>query len=150
MQNIRFTQNGYDQLKKEFANLTASRPDAVANLKRAREMGDLSENGFYKESRAKLSSIDRRLRIISHTLKNAVIIQSAQYGWVGINTHVVLSSGGKELSFVIVGDLEADPKARKISLLSPLGKALEGKRVGDTVHITTPKGTATFTIVSIG
>ena len=149
MRQIRFTKDGYEKLKKEKEDLLLQRPDAVLDLKKAREMGDLSENGYYKSARFKLSSIDRRLRIIAATLKQAVLIDSTKNGVVNIGSLVTLLNDGKETNYTIVGDFEADPNQKKISLMSPLGKALEGKKIGDTVNIYTPSGKTTYRIINI-
>lgn len=149
MKNIRFTKKGFEALKKTYEDLKNSRPAAVADLKRAREMGDLSENGYYKAARAKLSEIDRNLRKFLFELKSADVVENSNSNQVGIGHTVRLSDGKKEKIFQIVGDLEADPIQGKISLLSPLGQALERKKVGDTAKITTPKGTIAYKIIKI-
>lgn len=149
MKNIRFTKKGFDELKKTYENLKNSRPYAVLDLKRARDMGDLSENGYYKAARAKLSEIDRNLRKFLIELKSADVVESRNNHQVGIGRTVKLSDGKREKIFQIVGDLEADPARGKISLLSPLGQALERKKVGDTAKITTPKGSISYKIIKI-
>lgn len=149
MKNIRFTKKGFDLLKKTYEDLKNSRPDAVADLKRAREMGDLSENGYYKAARAKLSEIDRNLRKFLIELKSADVVESSNNHQVGIGHTVKLSDGKQEKIFQIVGDLEADPTQGKISLLSPLGQALERKKIGETAKITTPKGFIFYKIIKI-
>ena len=149
MGNIRFTKEGFEKLKKDLDLLILSRKDAVEDLQKARAMGDLSENGYYKAAKFKLSSIDRDIRIMTSDLKQATIIESAHASTVGIGSKVVVSDGKKEQIYNIVGDLEADPKNQKISLLSPLGKALLGKKKGDNVVFQTPSGEITYLIVSI-
>ena len=148
---IRFTKAGYEKLKKERDELLTKRPFVVEDLKKAREMGDLSENGYYKASRVILSSVDRRLRIITSTIKQAVIVGSTHNysGLVSIGSTVTLSDGKKELIYTVVGDLEADPSEGKISLLSPLGKAIEGKRISHLAELNTPTGKITYKIITI-
>lgn len=149
MQRIRFTQTGYDALKQKLADLQQQRPLVIEDLKKAREMGDLSENGYYKASRAKLSFIDSTLRRIDYQLKYAQIISESNSNAVAIGKKVTLITGDRTMEFEIVGDLEANPSAGKISLLSPLGKALSQKKVGDTAEITTPQRTVIYKISSI-
>lgn len=149
MKNIRFTKKGFDALKKAYEDLKNSRPYAVSDLKRAREMGDLSENGYYKAARAKLSEIDRNLRKFLFELKSADVVKNSNNHQVGIGHTVKLSNGKKEIIFHIVGDLEADPSQKKISLLSPLGQALEGKKAGNKIEITTPSGKISYEIILI-
>ena len=149
MKNIRFTKKGFETLKKKYEDLRNSRPAAVLDLKRAREMGDLSENGYYKAARAKLSEIDKNLRTLLFELKSADVVKSSVNNKVGIGRTVKLSDGKKEIIFQIVGDLEADPSQKKISLLSPLGQALERKKVGDRAEIITPSGKISYKIIKI-
>ena len=73
MKKIRFTKSGYEKLNDQYQKLLSERRPAVEDLRKARDMGDLSENGYYKAARAKLSSIDFNLRKISGYLKNAVV-----------------------------------------------------------------------------
>lgn len=149
MTRLRFTKQGYEELQKKYKEVLASRPDAVEHLRKSREMGDLSENGYYKSSRAKLSFIDRQLRELSSSLKRAVIVESTGTSVVDIGCAVVLISNGSDVRFEIVGDLEADPAQKRISLLSPLGVALKGKKVGEHVVLEAPSGKTEFVIKSI-
>ena len=149
MKNIRFTKIGFDKLKKDYENLQKNRPLAVADLKKARDMGDLSENGYYKAARSKLSEIDRNLRTLLYEIKNAVVIAGAHKNIVNIGSIIKLSDGKKEIKLNIVGDLESDPSLGKISLLSPIGRAVENKKAGDKVDILTPSGIVTYKIISI-
>lgn len=143
---IRFTKEGFEKLKKEHADLLAQRPHAVSELKKAREMGDLSENGYYKASRQKLNFIDGQLRRTAHALKYADIIESGGEDIVEIGRTVTLSDGKRDRVYEIVGDWEADPSAGKLSLLSPIGKAIANKKVGDEVTIDIPAGKKNFLI----
>ena len=149
MQQIRFTKEGYEKLKKDYEDLLKTRPDAVEHLKKARDMGDLSENGYYKASKSKLSFIDVTLRKLSWELKQAVIIETKNLTTVDIGNKVTLNDGKKEIVYQIVGDLEANPSQGKLSLLSPLGRAIAGKQVGANVEIITPAGTITYKITTI-
>ncbi len=145
----RFTKTGYEQLKEEYAKLIAQRPAAVEDLRKAREMGDLKENGYYKASRQRLNMIDGRLTRISYNLKTAKIVEDSEKGTVGIGSTVTLVLHDKEITYQFVGDFEADPGTKKLSLLSPVGKAVEGKKVGDTVEVQTPGGKVLYIIKNI-
>ena len=149
MNRIRFTKEGYEKLKAEYEELLKQRPAIVEDLKKAREMGDLSENGYYKASRAKLSFTDSRLRRLNLNLKYAIIVEETNKDVVNIGSKVVLSIGDKEVTYDIVGDLEADPSQGKISLLSPLGRALAQKKVGNEVILETPGRKITYKITNI-
>ena len=129
---IRFTKEGYEKLKEEYKDLLRQRPLAVEDLKKAREMGDLSENGYYKESKFKLNFIDGRLRRFSDYLKRADIIDTdgskLQIDTVYIGSTVTLNDGKREKTYQIVGDLEANPGEGRLSLLSPIGRGIVEKR----------------------
>lgn len=149
MELIRFTKEGYEKLQREFEELKKERPDAVMHLKKARDMGDLSENGYYKASRAKLSSIDGRLFRIEMQLKHAQIIENNPSEGIDIGCTVTFANGDRERTYQIVGDLEANPAEGKLSLNSPIGKALSGKQQGEDVEISTPAGTTTYKILTV-
>lgn len=149
MKDLRFTKQGLVALQKKYQETLASRPDAVEHLRKSREMGDLSENGYYKSSRAKLSFIDRQLREMSSSLKRATVISAHNNTTIGIGCKVTLQIDGTVEHFEIVGDMEADPGHGKISLLSPLGAALNGKTKDDTAILKAPSGERIYTIKNI-
>lgn len=146
---IPFTAQGYQDVLDEKKKLLVERPEAVEHLRKAREMGDLSENGYYKASRAKLSSVDARLRHLERLIRFGKIVASANTGFVDIGSVVTINAGAKELTFTIVGGYESDPNKHTISYLSPIGKALMGKREKESVDVVVPSGTVTYTIASI-
>lgn len=149
MQNvIFFTKKGYEDKQKEYAELLAKRPDAVKELTKARDMGDLSENGYYKGARFKLSDIDRQLRHLKHLLKVGRVKESSQSG-IDIGSIVTLSDGITERTYEIVGTYEASPSEGKISLDAPLGKALFGKKEGETAQLVIGGKTTKFRVVKI-
>lgn len=149
MKQIYFTEEGFEELKKKLETLKVERVHAVGELKKAREMGDLSENGYYKASKMKLVSLDRELRDVQYKLKYASIIQKEQSDEVNLGSKVTLSLGEKEVTYDVVGEYEADPKKGKISNVSPLGQALLRKRAGEKVNFKTPNGGTTYTILKI-
>ncbi|SRR5258706_8310223 len=149
MKHIRFTKEGFEKLKWEYEDLLRKRPDAVKDLQKAREMGDLSENGYYKAARAKLSSMDARIKRFSLFIKNAMVVDNTGASLVDIGSIVRLSDGKKEITYEIVGDMEANPSIGKVSLLSPLGKALYGKRIGESITVAVPIGEINFTVLDI-
>lgn len=149
MKQLRFTKKGYEKLLKEYDDVLKSRPDAVMHLKKAREMGDLSENGYYKSSRAKLSFIDRQLRELKFQIKSAVIVEESVTEKINIGSTVTLRDNSNETTYHIVGDMEADPSKHRISLLSPLGRVLQGKKIGEKVIMKAPSGEIAFDIISV-
>ena len=140
MRRIKFTKEGFDQLKIEYEKLKVGRPEAVKELSRARELGDLSENSLYHAAKARLRSIDIQLRRLSNQIKLAQVVPSKK---------VLVEQNGQQIEYQIVGDFEADPSQNKISANSPIGSSLLGKKEGDIVEIQTPKGKLTLKILEI-
>ena len=147
--SVYLTKEGFEELVKERENLIGERPIAVGHLKAARELGDLSENGYYKASRAKLSFIDSRLTHLKSIIKNSKIITISSTNTVQIGNTVEIKNGNVNHIYKIVSKFEADPMNKKISDMSPLGKALLGRKVGEKVNVITPSGAKEYTIVQI-
>jgi transcription elongation factor GreA len=149
MKQIRFTKEGFEKAQQEYEELQKQRPAVVEDLKKAREMGDLKENGYYQASRRKLSYIDGRLFRLKMDMKYAVIIKITAGNKVSIGSQVTLANEERESTYKIVGDFEANPSEGKISLLSPLGRAIDGKKMGDEVALETPRGRMVYKLVAI-
>jgi transcription elongation factor GreA len=149
---IYLTKQGFVDLQKEYDDmLNKKRPEVVERLSAAREMGDLSENAEYTAAREELSFIDGRLEELEGLLKQAELIADDHHATqsVDLGSQVVVKINGKDETFTVVGEWEADPVEKKISHESPLGKALLGKAVGDEIHVEAPAGKMTYKIVSI-
>jgi len=146
---ILFTKQGFEKLKNDYESLLKLRPLAVLDLKKAREMGDLSENGYYKAARFKLNDIDRNLRHFSYLIKFAVVTDEPKMGIIGIGSKVNLKISGKDKKYLIVGEHEASPAENKISFLSPMGKGLLGKKVMDKININSPAGEMKVEIIKV-
>jgi transcription elongation factor GreA len=151
MKTIQFTQDGYDALKKEFDELSSSkRQHAVDRLQKARAMGDLSENSEYTAAKEELAFIEGRILELEELLKNAQIVeQKTNSGMVVIGSHVTVERDGKHEEYTIVGEFEADPMQRKLSTTSPIGQALFGKKVGNTVEVEVPMGKMVYKIIDV-
>lgn len=149
MQIISFTVQGYQDLKKELETVVSKRPGAVKELTRGRDMGDLSENGLYKAAKQNLVDIDRQIRHLKNLIKygKPIIPTNNDYVQLGHTVLVETETGKKE--FMLVGEYEADPKENKISLKSPIGHNLMGRKIGEEIKINTPKGSLLYTIVEI-
>lgn len=144
------TQTGIDELKVELEALQQKRVVTAEAIKIARELGDLSENAEYQSARAEQERNDGRIDEIEHILANVEVIKSNGSKKVGLGSTVNLkNSKGKELVLQVVGTIEADPLAKKISDESPIGKALLGKKEGEEVEIVTPSDKTTYKIHSI-
>ncbi len=144
-----FTQEGFDNLRKEQAALLVKRKDVIETLKKAREMGDLSENGLYKAAKFELGDTDRKLRKIKYMLSQGIIADKKVSDNVGIGSLVLIEADDKQYAYTVVGDYEADPLNKKVSQYSPIGKALMGKKAGDRISFTTPSGNREYTLIKI-
>jgi transcription elongation factor GreA len=147
------TAEGLVALEQELEELTTHRrPEVIARIKAARELGDLSENADYEAARKEQSFLEGRVLQLEQTIKYASIIDmTAESGSVVVMGSTVLvetDRHGEEL-FQIVGSAEADAAAGKISFTSPIGKALIGHRAGETVRVQVPAGTLDFRIVEV-
>lgn len=146
----KLTKAGVEELKTELAELKARRLEVVEQLKKAREYGDLGENAEYHAAREEQVQVESRISEIENILGSVTIIKEpADNNDVELGNTVVLSGSGGKKVLSIVGSVEADPTANKISDESPLGQALLGKKVGDQVEIKTPGGTALYTVQEI-
>ncbi len=149
IKRIPITQEGFDALRKKLQDLKNMRPQAVETLSDARKMGDLSENGLYSAAKMRLRSIDSQIFRLTIQIRLADIILDLGNDVVRLGSRVTISDGEKTRTFHIVGHYEADPLSGKISSLSPIGKGLMRKKVGDKGEIITPQGKTTFTILQI-
>ncbi len=147
------TKGGLAQLQKEYDELTTKkRPELLDILSVARSEGDLSENAEYQAAKQDLAFIDGRIDELEEVLKQAVIISDDTTGntrVVSLGSQVKVKIGGHEYMYKLVGEWEASPAEKKISHESPLGKALIGRSIGETVEVDAPAGKVAYTIVSI-
>lgn len=151
---IYLTKEGLEDLKKEFEQLSkVKRPEVLDRVSQARSMGDLSENAEYVAAREELSFIDGRIDELENLITQAVLITETHNkggnSSVKLGSTVILNVKGKKEEFTVVGEWEADPKEKKISHESPLGKALLGKKVGEKVEVEAPAGKVAYTIASV-
>lgn len=147
---IYLTKEGQDELKQEYEELTkVKRPEILNRVSQARNMGDLSENAEYTVAREELSFIDGRIDELEELLKQVVIISNNHSNTIKLGSTVKVHTGKDNEEFTVVGEWEADPKEKKISHESPLGKALIGKKVGEKVEVEAPAGKIVYTIEAI-
>lgn len=147
---FRLTQAGVDELQVELDSLTAKRPAIADAIKTARELGDLAENAEYQSARAEQDRNETRISELENILLNAEIIKKPKGdSKVQLGSVVKLKGSTKTKEFQVVGTVEADPLSGKISDESPIGQALIGKKVGESVEIKTPVDTTTYKIASI-
>ena len=148
--SIPMTAAGLDALKAELADLRAKRPGIVDRVATARSDGDLKENAAYHDARQDLGMLDGRVQTIEGILANVVVIEDAPGdGRVALGSKVVVRDEFGESTYSLVGPAEADIGRGMISHESPLGTALVGRSVGDTVTFKTPGGDRTAEIVQV-
>lgn len=146
---VPFTKEGYEKIKQEQKQLLIDRVDAIGHLQKARELGDLKENGYYQASRQKVNAIDARLRRITFLLRYGVVKESSHSGLVEVGSKVTISADGNETTYNIVGGEESDPSSGAISHKSPLGRALMGKKSGEAVLFHAPIGDISYKILKV-
>ena len=143
---MKFTQEGLNKLQGEKEALLLERVSVLEDVKKSREMGDLSENGYYKASKSRLRFIDSQVMRLDRIIKESSIIEKPTGDTIGLGSKVTLRIKGKQITYLLVDGLEAQPSAGNISYKSPLGKSLLGKKTGDTVIIQAPNGESTYIV----
>lgn len=145
------TKEKYDALVSELHKLKkVRRPKASIEMQRAAEMGDFSENAEYQAAKRKLRGINSRILEIEAQLNHAHIIDSeSTHDHVRIGSTVTIINEQTQKTYTILGSTESNPSTGVISHNSPIGKALLGKKVGDEVIISLPKGDVMYHIAEI-
>lgn len=146
------TSEGFQKIKIELDELkNQKRPQTVERLSLARLQGDLSENNEYASAKEALAFIDERIEELEGVLKKVCLVDEKHGSCkcVGFGCKVAVHSDKSDTLYHIVGEWEADPSQKKISHSSPLGEALLGKKVGETVEFEAPAGKLLFKIVKI-
>lgn len=147
---FRLTQSGVDELQAELDALLANRANLAEAIRSARELGDLAENAEYQTARSEQERSEARVAEIENILVNVEIIKKPSAGGkVQLGSTVTLKADGKTKQFQVVGTVEADPLNGKISDESPIGQALLGKKIDESVEIKTPADTTTYKVVEI-
>jgi transcription elongation factor GreA len=146
------TKEGLEKLKKELDILkTTERQKVAQRIQTAKDLGDLSENAEYSEAKEQQALNETRVAEIEDTIKNSIIIENAgsKTGTVSIGSTITVSSDGKERVFIIVGSNEADPTEGKISNESPLATSFLGRKLGEKISVSTPRGKTEYLIKDI-
>jgi len=142
-QTFQLTQDGVDKYKEELKELVeVKRQENLEALKEARAQGDLSENADYDAARNEQARIEGRIAEIENILKNARIIKAPQSNLANIGKTVRIRyvESGKEKEFYLISSLETDPKNNRISIESPIGRALLDKQKGDVIDVKSGTG----------
>ena len=154
MQKIPMTSAGFKRLEEEIRHLkSVERPSIIEQIAEARSHGDLSENAEYHAAREKQSFIEGRLLDLEDKMSRADVIDIAKMNGnvikFGAHVKVVDEDTEHEQAFQIVGEYEADIEKGLLALTAPLPRALIGKQKGDSVEVTTPKGTKAYEVVEV-
>jgi len=153
--DVILTPEGLEKLKQEIEYLsTDKRREVAERIKEAREFGDISENSEYDDAKNEQAMLEARIATLEDKLRSASVINPSELSpdlvRVGSVVHVKDGGSGKALTYTIVGSTEADPSANKLSNESPVGKALVGRKKGDTAKVTLPNGkTRELTVTKI-
>jgi transcription elongation factor GreA len=148
------SQQDYDELEAEIARLeTVERYEIAERIKTAREWGDLKENSEYHDAKNEQSMLETKiLRLRERMLRARIHTGETGGDTIGFGSQVTVvdEASGRELSYTIVAAVSADPGAGKLSIDSPVGKALTGAHAGDVVSVTTPKGSRKLKVTAVG
>lgn len=140
------------ELEAELLELQGPKRKAILDsLAFAKSLGDLSENAEYHNAREEQARLEERIFQIETILRNSTVVTSHQKNEVSVGSHVKVKRQGEkeDKEFIIVGSEEADMANGKVSHNSPIGDALIGKKVGDSISVVTPKGEVAYTVTEI-
>jgi transcription elongation factor GreA len=143
------TPEGKAKLEAELQKLQTTRPEALKELQEARAMGDLRENSAYQAAKDRVRTMDRRIRYLESTLRKSHVVKKTNTSTVELGSLVEMQVNGNKVTYTLVGKAEADPKQKKISLESPLGKLLHHKKVGQTVELNINSHTTQYKILKV-
>jgi transcription elongation factor GreA len=154
MEKVPMTASGYKALEAELKRLTSQeRPRIIQAISDARTHGDLSENAEYHAAKEQQSLNEGRIAEIEDKISRAEVIDVSKLSgdtvMFGAQVKLVDEDTEEEKVYRIVGDVEADVKEGRVSISSPIARALIGKSVGDTVEVTAPGGARSFEILDI-
>jgi transcription elongation factor GreA len=154
MEKVPMTARGFAQLEDELKRLkSVERPSVITALEEARAHGDLSENAEYEAAKERQAFIERRIQELETKISRAQVIDTSKLSGSTVKfgaTVTVLDEDIEEpMSFQIVGEDEADIRSQRLSIKSPLARALIGKTVGEEVEVRTPSGGKMYELVGI-
>src|SRR5512138_590218 len=153
-QRVPMTKGGLERLKAELKKLkTQDRPRIVKEIAEARSHGDISENAEYHAAKEKQSHLEGRIAQVEHWIASAEVIDVSRHAGdkvvFGATVTLADAEGGDEVRYRIVGELEAELKQGKISVTSPIARALIGRSEGDEVTVRSPGGEKTYEVVTV-
>mgnify|MGYP001235257138 FL=1 len=154
MERIPMTAEGHARLETELKRLkTVERPDVIKSLSAAREHGDLAENAEYHAARERQSFIEGRVRELEDKLSRAEIIDVSKLSGKDVKFGATVTLADEETdekkTYQLVGADEADVNDGRLSITSPVARALIGRGIGDSVHVNTPNGGRSYEVIKI-
>lgn len=148
--DLHVTQAKFQRMQRDLADLlNRQRGEAVAEVRRTGEMGDFSENAGYQIAKGTLRRINTKIEVLQDRIARAVIIPDGPSTAVRIGSVVTVRMNDREQTFHILGSQESNPSRGAISRNSPIGKALIGSRIGETVDVTLADRTVAVTVLAI-
>jgi len=147
LKEVILTPEGFKKLKEEIEHLSNDKRREVAErIRIARQFGDIAENSEYDDAKNEQALLEHRIALLEERMANSRVISKKDVAKdvVSVGSHVKLRdvSGKETVEYHIVGSAEANPSENKLSNESPVGKAIIGKKKGETVEVTTPRGKA--------
>ena len=154
MERIPMTAEGYARLETELKRLkTVERPDVIKSLSAAREHGDLAGNAEYHAARGRQSFIEGRVRELEDKLSRAEVIDVSKLSGKDVKFGATVTLADEETdekkTYQLVGADEADVNDGRLSITSPVARALIGRGIGDSVHVNTPNGGRSYEVIKI-
>jgi len=154
VKEVILTPEGHKKLKQEIEHLsTVKRREVAERIKQAREFGDIAENSEYDDAKNEQAMLEHRIATLEERLKSARVIEKREITTdvVSVGTIVRLRDvDAKEtIEYAIVGSAEANPTENKLSNESPVGKAIIGRKKGETVEVSAPRGSLKYKIMDI-
>lgn len=154
MERVPMTIEGHQALEAELHRLKSEeRPRIIQAIAEARAHGDLSENAEYHSAKDAQGMNEAKVAELEDKLGRADVVDPTKLSGdsvkFGATVHLVDEDTDEEVNYKVVGDLEADVKNGKVSISSPIARALIGKSVGDSVEVTTPKGARSYEILKV-
>jgi len=144
------TKEKFEEFTKELADLKgAKRKEIAESLEYAKSLGDLKENAEYHEARDLQANIEDRIMKLENLLKHAKIVSTAHSSTVNVGSTVVVEKNGKKTEYSIVGSEESNVAENKISVKSPFGQAVLGKKKGEKFTFNAPSGEVTYSITEV-
>ncbi|MEX2103069.1 MAG: transcription elongation factor GreA [Gaiellaceae bacterium] len=154
VKEVILTPEGLDKLKGEIEHLsTVKRREVAERIKHAREFGDIAENSEYDDAKNEQAMLEHRIATLQERLRNARLAEVVDLpkGVVGIGMKVRLKdiAANETVEYTIVGSAEANPAEHKLSNESPVGQAIIGRKKGETVEVSAPRGSLKFKIMDV-